>query len=415
MNAKHTSVMVVGGGISGITAAVESAELGQEVFLVEKSASLGGRVSLMRNYFPKLCPPLCGLEINYRRIKENPAITVLTSTEVKEITGEAGDYSVSVEIQPRYIREGVTDPITPFKDLEATVPNEYNYGLDMKRPVQVPHALAFPYSPCVDAAAFQDDAVRAQVEKLPEVDLSQEPKTMTVKVGAVIWATGWEPYNASNIGYLKYDEYADVITNVEFERFAAPGGPTGGKLLRPSDGKEARRVAFIQCAGSRDEAHLPYCSAVCCMASLKQSTYVRDAFEDGEAWIFYIDIRANKYESFYRKVQDDEKIHLFKGKPGAVERDAETGDLIVVSEDMNDAAMVRVPVDLVVLATGMKPATADIKVPFNGLEYDEFGFLLADDKQAIFPTGCVKRPADVSASVQDATGVSIKTRNTERV
>jgi quinone-modifying oxidoreductase, subunit QmoA len=414
MNAKHTSVLVVGGGISGITAAVESAELGQEVFLVEKSASLGGRVSAMRNYFPKLCPPLCGLEINYRRIKENPAITVLTSAKVKEITGEAGDYSVLVEIQPRYIREGVVDPITPFKDLEATVPNEFNYGLDKKRPVQVPHAMAFPYSPCVDQAALEDDAVRAQVEALPEVDLTQQPKTMTVKVGAVIWATGWEPYNASKIGYLKYDEYADVVTNVEFERLAAPGGPTGGKLLRPSDGKEAKRVAFIQCAGSRDEAHLPYCSGVCCMASLKQSTYVTDAFEDAQAWIFYIDIRANKYESFYRKVQDDEKIHLLKGKPGTIVRDASTGDLTVVSEDMNEGAIVRVPVDLVVLATGMQPATADTKVPFEGLTYDEFGFLVGDDINAIYPTGCVKRPADVSASVQDATGVSIKACNTER-
>ena len=145
------------------------------------------------------------------------------------------------------------------------------------------------------------------------------------------------------------------------------------------------------------------------MASLKQSTYVREAFEDSEVWNFYIDIRANKYESFYRKLQDDEKIHFIKGKPGSVERDEKSGDLIVVSEDMSQDAVVRVPVDLVVLATGMVPTTADEKVPYEGLTYDEFGFLVADpEKAAIYPAGCTKRPVDVAASVQDATGSTIR-------
>jgi quinone-modifying oxidoreductase subunit QmoA len=232
---------------------------------------------------------------------------------------------------------------------------------------------------------------------------------MNLKVGSIIWATGWIPYDASKIDYLKYDQYPDVITNVEMERLAAVNGPTAGKLLRPSDGREAKRVGFVQCAGSRDENHLPYCSAVCCMASLKQSTYVREAFEDSEVWVFYIDIRATRYEAFYRKIQDDEKVHLIKGKPGSIERDDASGDLIVVSEDSIGGQVVRVPVDLVVLATGMVPETATEKVPFEGLTYDEFGFLVADpEKAAIYPVGCVKRPVDVAASVQDATGASLK-------
>ncbi len=405
----HSSVLVVGGGMAGVTAAVESAELGREVFLLEKTPSLGGRVSGMRHYFPKLCPPYCGLEINYRRIKENPRITTLTSAEVTHIEGTAGDYKVTVKIAPRFVKENLCDPITPFAELDATVKDPFNYGMCNKKAVQVPHELAFPYAPVVDPTALNDATTKAAIESLPGVDLKQEPKEMTLKVGSIIWATGWAPYDAGKVSYLKYDQYPDVIANVEMERLAATNGPTGGKLVRPSDGRETKRVAFVQCAGSRDDNHLPYCSAVCCMASLKQATYVREAYEDAEVWVFYIDIRANRYESFYRRLQDDEKIHFVKGKPGNIEQDASTGDLIVLCEDGEGGSISRVAVDLVVLATGMVPETAVNKVPFDGLTYDEFGFLVADpQKAAIFPAGCVKRPQDVAASVQDATGTSLK-------
>jgi quinone-modifying oxidoreductase, subunit QmoA len=408
MSESHSSVLVVGGGMAGITAAIESAELGREVFMVERTPSLGGRVASMRQYFPKLCPPYCGLEINFRRIKENPAITVLTSAEVEKITGESGNYSVTVKIRPRYVKDEICDPITPFAGLEASVPNSFNYGLDKRKPVGLPHEQAYPYLPVVDDAALADPEIRKQLEAMPEVDLGQENSSMTLKVGSIIWATGWVPYDAAKITYLGYSRYADVISNVEMERLAAVNGPTSGKLVRPSDGREVKRVAFIQCAGSRDENHLPYCSAVCCMASMKQSTYVRGAFEDSEVWIFYIDIRANKYESFYRKIQEDEKVHFVKGKPGSVDRDEDSGDMVVLSEDEEKGEAVRIPVDMVVLATGMVPATLADKVPYEGLTYDDFGFLVADPgKAAILPAGCDKRPADVAATVQDATGTSL--------
>ncbi len=409
MNSQHTNILVVGGGMAGVTAAVESAELGRQVYLVEKSPSLGGRVAGMKKYFPKLCPPYCGLEINYRRIKENPRISVLTLAEVTKIEGSAGDYTVTVQITPRYVKEELCDQVTPFAELKASVPNPYNYGMDKKKAVQVPHELAYPYRAVVDSAGLEDADIRSEIEKIDGVDLDQEPKEMILKVGSIIWAAGWVPYDANKLTYLNYDKYPDVIANVEMERLCAINGPTGGKLVRPSDGREAKRVAFIQCAGSRDANHLPYCSAVCCMASLKQTSYVREAFEDSEAWVFYIDIRATKYESFYRTVQDDEKIHFIKGKPSSVELDPETGDMVVVSEDeLGGGKLVRVPVDLVVLATGMVPATSTDKIPLEGLTYDEFGFLVPDFEKAVFSVGCVKRPADVSASVQDATGTSLK-------
>jgi len=409
MSSNHEGVLVVGGGMAGITAAIESAELGREVYLVERSPSLGGRVAGMKHYFPKLCPPYCGLEINYRRIRENPHITVLTSADVVAITGARGDFAVTVTVRPRFVREEAPDPVGPYAALDRTVPSAFDYGLAKRRAVQVPHELAFPYRAVVDEAVLDDPALKDQVASLPGVDLTQQPQTLTLKVGAIIWATGWRPYDAAAIGYLKYAEYADVVTSLELERLAAPNGPTNGALTRPSDGRPARRVAFVQCAGSRDARHLPYCSAVCCMASLKQATYVREADPQAEVWIFYIDIRANKYESFYRKVQDDPKVHFVKGKAGGVERDAATGDLVVLAEDAAAGQLARVAVDLVVLATGIVPQTATEKVPYAGLAYDEYGFLIgAPQGTGIYPAGCVKRPADVAASVQDATGASLR-------
>ncbi len=409
MSSKHTSVLVVGGGMAGVTAAIETAELGREVFLVEKTPSLGGRVAGMKQYFPKLCPPYCGLEINYRRIKENPRISVLTSATVEKIEGKSGDFSVTVSVKPRYIQAGLCDPKKPFEGLEATVESEFDYGLGKRRVVGIPHEQAYPYLPVVSESALGNPEIRKQLENTAGVDLHQEPKTMVLKVGSIIWSTGWVPYDASRIGYLGYSRYADVVTNVEFERLAAVNGPTGGKLVRPSDDRAVKRLAFIQCAGSRDENHLAYCSSVCCMASLKQTTYIRNAVEDSEVYVFYIDIRANKYESFYRTIQEDKKVHFIKGKPGLVELDPASSDLVVVSEDMESEKTVRVPVDLVVLATGMVPATREQKVPYDGVSYDEFGFLVSDPfTAAIIPAGCVKRPVDVAASVQDATGASIK-------
>ena len=409
MSSFHSSVLVVGGGIAGITAAVESAELGREVFLVERSPSLGGRVSAMKKYFPKLCPPYCGLEINYRRIKDNPKVTVFTSASVDKIDGDNGDYTVTVTVKPRYVKDGVTDPVTPFADLAPSVPNPYHYGLDKRKAAQVPHDLAFPYEAAVDEAALADPAVRKTLEGKTEIDLGQSPRQTTLKVGSIIWATGWKPYDGNKLTHLGYPDYADVIANVEFERLAAKTGPTGGKLVRPSDGREIKRVGFIQCAGSRDVNHLNYCSSVCCMGTLKHTTYVREAYPDAEMWIFYIDIRAHRYEHFYRKVQEDDKIHFIKGKPGSVERDDASGDLVVVCEEVEKNRIARVPVDLVVLATGMQPATAEDKVPYDGVTYDDYGFLVADpNKPGILPAGCVKRPVDVASSVQDATGASLK-------
>ncbi|MDE2090168.1 MAG: CoB--CoM heterodisulfide reductase iron-sulfur subunit A family protein, partial [Gammaproteobacteria bacterium] len=304
--ATNQTILVVGGGISGMTAALEAAECGKQVILVEKNPSLGGRVSQLYKYFPKLCFPTCGMEINLRRIKANRNLRVMTLAEVTKVSGSPGDYTATLTLQPRYVNENCTACGECARAVEATeFDDEYNYGLSKRKGAYLPFNMAYPQRYVLDPRIIgTPDAEKAKAAcKYNAIDLDMKPQTLQLKVGAVIWATGWKPYDAAKIQPYGYDRYQNVITSVELERLMDPFGPTGGKLIRPSDGKEAKNVAFIQCAGSRDRNHLKHCSRICCMASLKQSTYLREKFGGaGQATIYYIDIRAiDRLEDFYTK------------------------------------------------------------------------------------------------------------------
>ena len=277
--ATSQTILVVGGGISGMTAALEAAECGKEVVLVEKSATLGGRTAMLYRYFPKLCHPTCGLEINLRRLKGNRSIRVMTLAEVTKIAGTRGDYTATVRIAPRYVNANCTACGACAEAVSAQIANPWNYGLDKLKAAYLPHAMAYPQRYVLDASIIgtpEADKAKAAC-KYEAIDLGMKEETVELKVGAVVWATGWQPYDAAKIQPYGYGRFPNVITSVEFERLADPHGPTGGKIVRPSDGKEAKNVAFIQCAGSRDENHLRHCSRICCMASLKQTQYVREA------------------------------------------------------------------------------------------------------------------------------------------
>jgi len=197
---------------------------------------------------------------------------------------------------------------------------------------------------------------------------------------------------------------------VMMERLAALNGPTGGKLLRPSDGKEPATVAFVQCAGSRDENHLPYCSAVCCMGSLKQARYVREKVADSKVSIFYIDIRTiGRFEHFYYDLLEDENISFIKGKVAKITEDPATKNPTVEAEEVMGGGKISKQFDMVVLATGVVPSTADSPIPGINLAYDDNGFLAESLNGAgIYAAGCVKRPLDVSRSVKDSTAAVMK-------
>lgn len=407
----NRSILVVGGGMSGLSAALEAAEAGFQVYIVEKQAYLGGRVARMNKYFPKLCPPSCGLEINFRRIKANPLVRFFTMAEVESIQGEAGNFDVTVRIQPRHVNEKCTGCGACESAATTEIPDPFNYGLSTVKAIHLPHEFAFPmrFILAVDAIGAEEAQAIKAACPYDAVDLTMEPYCFDIKVGAIIWATGWEPYDAAKISYYGFGRIKNVISNVMMERFASASGPTKGRITRPSDGNEVRKVAFVQCAGSRDENHLPYCSGVCCLASLKQATYVLDQDPEAQATIFYIDIRAlGKFEDFFVKVQSDERVRLIKGKAGEITEDPATGLVTVQVEDQATGKILKEQFDLVVLATGMVPSSATTKAPAD-LMYDEHGFILADQAlSGIVGAGCVKQPVDVATSVQDATAAALK-------
>lgn len=403
----NKSILVVGGGISGITAAVEASEVGYEVFLLEKRPYLGGRVTQLNQYFPKLCPPNCGLEINLRRIKNSPYIKFFTQAEVEEITGQAGNFTVKVKLSPRFVNDKCTacDKCAEVCPVERT--DEFNYGLGNTKAIYLPQFFAFPFKYAVDAQACEGAKCGKCVSACPygAIDLNMQPETMTLQVGAIIWATGWEPYNLKNLEQYGSGGFKNVITNVQMERLAAMNGPTGGQILRPSDGKAVSKIAFVQCAGSRDENHLAFCSGVCCMASLKQVTYVREKHPDAQISVFFIDIRAlGRYEDFFNRVKNLGNIQLIKGKVGTITEDSATKDVTVQAEDQEAGRLLTETFDLVVLATGMDPTSKYVPVD---LPRTPDGFI-ADTVPGIYGAGCANRPLDVAGSVQDATAAALK-------
>ena len=407
----NQSICVVGGGMSGITAALEAAEAGYDVVLIEKAPYLGGKVTQFYHYFPKLCPPNCGLEINFRRMKVNPKIRFFTMAEVVNISGQEGDYDVSVKLAPRYVNEKCTCCGKCAEVCETEIENTFNFGMDKVKAAYLPQELAFPMRYVLDPSIVGTDEGKKCFDacEYNAIDLEMQETTFELKVGSIIWAAGWEPYDASKIEYYGFGEYKNVITNVMMERLAAPNGPTGGKIVRPSDGREAKNVAFVQCAGSRDENHLPYCSGICCLASMKHATYLREQYPDSDATIFFIDIRAiDRLEDFYIKVQEDEKIKFIKSKIANISENEESGDLLLEGENTKTGEKIAMTFDMVVLATGMVPNKINID-PSPDVSYDEYGFFTCDpDKAGIYGAGCVRRPTDVASSVQDATATALK-------
>jgi len=408
--ASHT-VAVVGGGIAGITAATEAAETGADVILLEKGPSLGGRVAALHRYFPKLCSPACGLEINYQRIRANRRIRVMTMCEVTHIAGRRGAFSISVRRHPRHVNDKCTACGDCAAVCETTVANPFNHGLDRVKAARLPHEHALPtrYVISPEAIAAGEGPKLQAACRYGAVDMDEREQTFELSAGAIVWATGWQPYDARRIDVYRYGHSPDIITNVQMERLAAADGPTQGRIVRPSNGEPATKVALVQCAGSRDINHLPYCSRICCLASLKHAAYVREQYAEAQVDIYYIDLRVHdKLEAFYEKLRADPQVRFVKSKPAHV-RFADDGRPVLYGERTADHEMYAQAYDLVVLATGMQPVVPPGWQPRWGVEQDEYGFLVAvDEADGFWPTGVASAPLDVSMSVQSATAAALK-------
>jgi quinone-modifying oxidoreductase subunit QmoA len=415
MSAQQTGspvVLVVGGGISGMTAALEAAECGRQVILVERSPTLGGRTALLYRYFPKMCHPTCGLEINLRRLRANRNVRVLTMAEVTAVKGSAGHYEVTLKQHPRYVNELCTACGDCARAVSAKIRNPFNYGLDEIGAAYLPHAMAYPPRYVIDPSVIgTPEAQKAKDAcKVGAVDLEMTEQTLTLNVAAVIWATGWKPYDAARIQPYGYGHFKNVITSVEFERLADPAGPTGGRLLRPSDGQPAKNIAFIQCAGSRDENHLRHCSRICCMATLKQTQYVREAYPENGAksTIYYIDIRAiDRLEDFNAMVHADPNVAFIKSKVARIALNEANGNPVLHGVDTEGYHRYETEHDLVVLAIGMQPETDGIELP-DDIVRDSSGFIEGSTSGGQFGAGAASSPLDVNRAVQSATAAALR-------
>ena len=403
------AILVVGGGISGLTSALEAAEVGNDVFLVEKNAYFGGRVAQLNQYFPKLCPPSCGLEINFKRVKDNRRIRPYTMTTVKSVSGGPGNYEVTLETAPRYVNANCTACGDCTSACPDEIDNEFNFGMNKSKAAYLPHEMAFPRRYVINKAALSTAgaaAVKAAC-KYNAVDLDMQPETKTITVAAIIWATGWTPYEPTKMDNLKFGQSQAIVTNMMIERMAAPGGPTDGAIVRPGDGKQPESFAFVQCAGSRDENHLEFCSYVCCMATFKQMTYIRERYPDAKIYVFYIDLRTpGKYEKFREKLMVDKNSFFIKGKVAEIIPEAD-GGVTVVAENAVTGEKIKQKVDMAVLATGMQPSLAVQGAPV-ALAMDSSGFVISNPEKGMIAAGCARKAADVVTTNQSSTAAALK-------
>jgi len=247
MSSYSKRILVVGGGISGISTALEAAEAGYEVFILEKEPSMGGRVSRMEKYFPKLCPPYCGMEINYRRIRSNPDIRYFTMAELEKVSGSPGAYEVTIRQHPRYVNENCTACGKCAEVCPVERPDDFNYGMKNTKAIYYPHEMAFPPLYFIDDTVCAGSECAKCVEACPynAIELDQKPSSFKIEVGSIVIATGWQPYDMAKLDLLGAGQYKNVISNVMMERLATPNGPTSGKIQRPGDGKEISKVAFV--------------------------------------------------------------------------------------------------------------------------------------------------------------------------
>jgi quinone-modifying oxidoreductase subunit QmoA len=296
--------------------------------------------------------------------------------------------------------------------VSAKIRNPYNYGLDEIGAAHLPHGMAYPQRYVLDPSIIgtpEADKARAAC-KVDAIDLTMTEQTLSLNVGSVIWATGWKPYDAARIQPYGYGRFANVLTSLEFERLADPAGPTGGRLLRPSDGQPAKNIAFIQCAGSRDENHLRHCSRICCMASLKQTQYVREAYADASArsTIYYIDIRAiDRLEDFNAMVHADPTVAFVKSKVARIALNEGNGNLVLHGVDTEGYHRYATEHDLVVLAVGMQPETDGVQLP-DDIVLDSSGFIEGCSSGGQFGAGAASGPLDVNRSVQSATAAALR-------
>ncbi len=406
------AILVVGAGFTGITSAIEAAELGHDVYVVEKLPWLGGRVAQLNKYFPKLCPPSCGLEIQFQRIRNTPGVRFFTMAEVTGLSGRKGAYKVKVRLNPRYTAPYNVDFSLLASTLDGTAPSEFELGLTDRKALYKAMPFAYPARWVLDPSTLtRQDAARIAGNQF--LDMQEKIREIELDVGSIIIATGWKPYPLEKLVNLGGGKIANCVSNMQMERLASSFGPTSGVIRRISDGKIPHNVAFVQCAGSRDQNHLNYCSFICCMATFKQCLYLVEQNPDIRITVYYIDLRApGRYINILEKVQALPNVRFVKGKVAEI-REGHNGNVVLTADNVITGQKSSVEYDLAVLATGMQPSLSDTDFPIP-VPLDDQGFVAGGEKAGIYCAGCARMPLDVSRSAQGGTAVALKAVQTVR-
>jgi heterodisulfide reductase subunit A2 len=365
------AALVIGGGIAGLEAALDIADAGHKVYLVEKQPSLGGRMAQLNKTFPRLEDAGTLVHGEMVRAMEHPAIEVLAYSEVANVEGYIGNFQATVVRRPRFVDPALCTACGKCAEacvLAGQVPDDFQLGLGRRAAIYRPFPRALPPTYTVDPAhclqlkdgRCQDGPSCALACPEKAVDFSQQQQEVKLDVGTIIVATGYDPFDARRKPELGYGRYPGVLSSLEFERLAAADGPTGGRIL--VQGKEPKRVVFIHCVGSRDkQLGNAYCSRVCCMYTAKQANVIKDQIPDANVTVFYMDVRAftKGGEEFYDRARA-RGVHYRRGNPSEIYRQGD--HLVVRSEDTLLQRTVEVEADLVVLAVGLEPAKSGTDV-----------------------------------------------------
>lgn len=412
------SCLVVGGGIAGIQAALDLAGEAFDVYLVEKNPSIGGHMAQFDKTFPTMDCSLCILSPKMAEVGRHPKIKLLTNSEVIDVKGYVGNFKVTILKKPRCVTMDCSACGECSKVCPETAPNEFDEGLSTRHAIYIPFPQAVPPTYVVDKELCPNKDVIVcdkciRVCERNAIDFNMKPETIELEVGTIIVSTGHETFDPSDLEEYGYGKYENVITGPEFERILSPTGTTEGKITRPSDKKIPKRIAFIQCVGSRDDKTNPYCSRVCCMYATKQALLIKEKVADANVLIFYTDMRTfgKGYEEFYKRAQS-EGIRYIRGRVAEIVEDAKSKNLTLRAEDTLLGVEVEAEVDLIILSVGLVPRieTSSLSTILN-LSRSPDGFLKEAHPKlrpvdslvdGVFLAGTVLGPKDIPDCVAQA-------------
>ncbi len=415
--------MVIGGGIAGIQAALDLAEQGLRVHLVERTPSIGGRMAQLDKTFPTNDCSTCILSPKMVDCARHPNIVMHTYSEVQSVRGEAGAFAVRVLQHARYVAE---DRCTGCGDCARKcprkVPDGFNMGLSQRRAIYLYFPQAVPMVMTIDPEhctylTRRKCGLCLQICQAGAIDFEQQDQELELEVGAIVVATGYDFYDPTPIGQYHYSRYPNIITALEYERLISASGPTGGQLRRPSNGQPAKTIGFVQCVGSRHVRHNRYCSTVCCVHSTKEAVLAWEHDHDTRSFVFYTDLRGSGkgFREYMDRAEQAYNVIFIHGRVAQILEDDDHNPIIRF-EDAATSRPQRMTVDLAVLATSLVPRhDAPQLASVLGIDLDEFGFVRTDpfaptdtSRPGILACGCCLGPADIPQSVAQASAAAAR-------